>query len=156
PNRSEVAATALRMPAAVLRSAGTASTSAPVSCRMIPAAACRLASVRAQIVTRTPSRASASADARPSPLLDAATSATFPSSPRSMTLLFRGSACAEAYEAGGGLPVQGRGQGRARRDRPVVADHDGHRAVVGDPGDVCFHGGGARREQGRDHAERLV
>ncbi len=84
PNRSTVAATTLPMPAAVVRSAGTARTSALVA-RLISSAADRSSSsVRAQIATRAPSRASASADALPSPLLEAATSATLPSSPRSM------------------------------------------------------------------------
>src|SRR5215471_159295 len=83
PKCPAVSATTLLMPSEVVRSAGTASTSAPVSRRISPAAACRSASVRAQIVTRAPSRASASAHALPRPLLDAATSATLPFSPRS-------------------------------------------------------------------------
>src|ERR1700722_794760 len=86
PNRSAVAATTLLMSAALVRSAGTASTSAPVSSLISCAAACRSASVRAQIVTRAPSRASASADALPRPLLAAPTSATLPFSPRSTCL----------------------------------------------------------------------
>ncbi len=86
PNRSAVAATTLWMPAALVRSAGTASTSAPVSRLISAAAASRSASVRAQTVTRAPSRASASAEALPRPLLDAATSATLPDSPRSTNL----------------------------------------------------------------------
>src|SRR5215472_19205003 len=83
PNRSAVAITTVRTPSALFRSAGMASTSAPVSSRIWPAVACRSASVREQIVTRAPSRARASADALPRPLLDAPTSATLPFSPRS-------------------------------------------------------------------------
>ena len=83
PNRSTVAVTTLSMPAAVVRSAGTASTSLPVCPLMSAAAASRSAFVLAQIVTRAPSRASARADALPRPRLDAPTTATLPASPRS-------------------------------------------------------------------------
>src|ERR1700730_1838292 len=74
------------MSSALVTSAGTASTSACVSRRISSAAASRSAGVRAQIVTLASSRASASAEALPRPLLDAATTATLPFSPRSTHL----------------------------------------------------------------------
>src|SRR5262245_43313201 len=86
PKRSTVPATTLSMPSAVVRSAWTASTSARVSSWISSAAVSRSASVRAQIVTSAPSRASASADALPRPLLEAATIATLPLTPRSTRL----------------------------------------------------------------------
>ncbi len=55
------------------------------------------------------------------------------------------SAGAEAHEVGGFLPLQGGSQGGGRRaargDRPVKADHDGHRGIVGDSGDARDDGG---------------
>jgi tRNA G18 (ribose-2'-O)-methylase SpoU len=56
-----------------------------------------------------------------------------------------GSAGAEAHEAGGFFPLQGGGQGSggrtARGDRPVKADHGGHRGIVRDSGHARDDGG---------------
>src|SRR5579883_2941331 len=70
-------------PASVARSAATASTRAPRP-RIASAAAASAAPPRAQIVTAAPSAASASAIARPMPLLAPVTSARLPASPRSI------------------------------------------------------------------------
>ena len=55
------------------------------------------------------------------------------------------SAGAEAHEAGRGFPLQGGSEGSGRRaargDRPVKADHGGHRGIVRDPGDARDDGG---------------
>src|SRR6185437_1959484 len=56
---------------------------------MLSAAFSRFAAERAQIATSAPSRANSSAHSRPSPLLAAATIATFPFSPSSMILAHR-------------------------------------------------------------------
>jgi hypothetical protein len=101
PKRSTVAATTPAIPSAVRRSAGAVRTSACVSRRISSAAASRSAAVRAHSVTRAPSRASASADALPSPLLDAATIATFPPSPRSTPALHLGLLASPALDSTG-------------------------------------------------------
>src|SRR5258708_39895862 len=70
------------------------------------------------------------------------------------------SAGAEADEAGRWLPFQGRGEGgrgcRPGRDGPVVADHGGHRRIVGDPGDAGDYGRGTSGQPGRGDGDRLV
>jgi len=70
------------------------------------------------------------------------------------------SAGAEADEARLGVAFERRGECGSRwgaaRDRAVVPDHGGHRGVVGDPGDAGDDGRGARVQQCRDDAERLV
>ena len=84
PKRSTVRATTASMSAGFVMSAATASTFPPpcasISCR----AASRGSARRAQIVTFAPSAASSPAIARPSPWLEAATTAVFPVNPRSM------------------------------------------------------------------------
>src|SRR5512139_659249 len=76
------------MSSALVRSAGTASTSVPVRPRISSAAVITSAVVRAHIVIRAPSAASISAAARPITRLDAVTMATFPVRPRSMDVSF--------------------------------------------------------------------
>ena len=80
-------ATSARTSSAFVTSARTASTSAFVLARTSSAAVLSSASLRAQMATRAPSAASASAHALPIPLLAAVTSATFPLSPRSIPRL---------------------------------------------------------------------
>src|SRR5579885_1907579 len=75
--------TSTSTPPSVARSAATASTRAPRP-RIASAAAASAAPPRAQIVTAAPSAASASAIARPMPLLAPVTSARLPASPRSI------------------------------------------------------------------------
>lgn len=86
PNAASAASTTSRAPASVVTSATTAIASAP-SARASAAAASRASFSRAQRATRQPSRASSSAMARPIPRLEPVTSAAFPLSPRSITIL---------------------------------------------------------------------
>ena len=80
PNRSTVAATRRAGASGSVTSAGIARTSPGSSA----AVASRLSALRAQMATRAPSRDSARAAPRPSPLDAAVTSATFPANPRSI------------------------------------------------------------------------
>ena len=84
PHASRARATARAQSSAFARSAGIASTSAPVLRSTSAAASLRAASPRAHMATRAPSAASPIAHALPIPLLAAATNATLPLSPRSM------------------------------------------------------------------------
>src|SRR5712692_5478481 len=85
PKASTVCASTRWISAALLASAGTASTSAPVLRFTSAAASLSAASPRAHIATRAPSAASPSALALPIPLLAATTSADLPLSPRSIS-----------------------------------------------------------------------
>ena len=80
PNISTVVSITRVISSARRRSAWMGSTSAP-DAFSATAVAARASPPRAQIATRRPSRASASADARPSPLLAAQTRATLPGAP---------------------------------------------------------------------------
>jgi hypothetical protein len=71
-------------PVGVPRSTATGMTVAPVSCRISSAVRSSLAASRPLITTVQPARASSVAQPRPSPWLDAQTTAVRPSSPRSM------------------------------------------------------------------------
>src|SRR5689334_3758405 len=82
------AASARARPSAVVMSHATQATGRPASCPISSAACATSCSVREQIVTSTPSRASASAQPRPSPLLAAHTSARRPAMPRSIRYPF--------------------------------------------------------------------
>lgn len=75
PNVATVVSIALVTSSARRRSASIARTSPPAA-SIAAAAAASAGPLREQIATRTPSRARASADARPSPLLAAQTRAT--------------------------------------------------------------------------------
>ena len=83
PNLRVAASTIRATSAGLLTSPVIASTSPPCA-RIASAVPCNAASPRAHTTTRAPSRASSSATARPSPRLDAATSATLPPRPRSI------------------------------------------------------------------------
>ena len=79
------AASAAARPSGLVMSHATHATRRPAMAP-ISSAACRsVLSVRARIVTSTPSRAKASAQPRPRPLLAAQTSAFLPAMPRSMS-----------------------------------------------------------------------
>src|SRR5215472_12928847 len=82
--RSVVAATHRLVAAVSVASSACASTSAPVACSSLSAAANSMAP-RAQMLSRAPSAANACAITRPSPLLAPVIITTFPLSPRSMT-----------------------------------------------------------------------
>src|SRR5437867_848079 len=84
PKRSRACAHARLIPSGVDTSAATASTSTPALSAIADPVSASASSPRAQITSDAPSAASASAMARPRPRLAAATSATFPRSPRSM------------------------------------------------------------------------
>ena len=84
PNCSSAAAISPLMLSSRSRSAGNASTSAPVDSRISSAACSRSAAVRLQMTTLEPSSASTCAQARPSPLLAPPMIATLSFSPRSI------------------------------------------------------------------------
>src|SRR5262245_23049203 len=84
PRRSAACATKPSQPARLRRSAGIGTTSIPVAFAMSAAVAFSVASVRAQIATRTPSSASLRATAAPMPSLAPVTSAVLPRRPSSM------------------------------------------------------------------------
>src|SRR5713101_7981524 len=95
PHFSLACPTTRAMSSALLASAETARTSAPVFCRTSSAAALRSASPRAHMATRAPSAASPMADALPIPLLAATTSAVLPFNPRSTRVLRSGNLLVE-------------------------------------------------------------
>lgn len=84
------AARAAWRPISLAMSAATAVTVTPVAARISAAVAWSASAPRATIVTFTPSCASASAQARPRPLLAAHTSADLPCMPRSMFAVRKG------------------------------------------------------------------
>ena len=86
PNCSTVPVTTCSTPSALERSPATASTSPPVRSRISWAVASSSSRSRAQIATRAPSWARASAEAFPRPLLAPPTRATLSAKPRSMHL----------------------------------------------------------------------
>ncbi len=79
------AASAAARPDSLVMSPATVRMSAPVSARIAAAVSSSADAVRAVMVTATPSRASAVAQPRPSPLLAAQTKARLPAKPKSMS-----------------------------------------------------------------------
>src|SRR5258708_2026538 len=92
------AAMSVARPASVLISATTGVTRAPVALAISDTASSRAPALRALMNTEQPSRASAVAQALPSPLEEAQTIALRPLMPRSMAILL---ACDGSAEDGG-------------------------------------------------------
>src|SRR3954449_988541 len=152
-------------PAGVVMSPATSVTVTPgLALRMSSAALARTSAPRAVIVTCTPSAASAAAQARPNPLLDAHTSARRPLIPRSTVLLpvvlmtvarmersairvgVSTAGCPGLRCAPSGLQI--RAQLRLDHVGGLFADHDGRR--VGVAADQGRHHGGIDHAQAFD------